>query len=104
MREYSMKFRDVMELPLRTFWSLNRQVDRLRAEEDVRQLQIATAAASAGEGGEGVKFLGEHLQTEIGRPMVIQKGFDRARFKELQKKLRQPGVAADTQRGMIGAV
>jgi len=66
---------------------LNRNLDRLRAEEDVRSLQVAAAAAQAGESGEGVKFLGDHLRGEIGRPIHFEKGFDRNRFKELQEKL-----------------
>jgi len=88
-----MRFRDVMDLPLRTFWSLNRNVDRLRAEEEFRHLQVAAAAASAGD---GVKTLGEALRGEIGNPTIIEKGFDSAKFAELQEKLRQPGVPTDT--------
>jgi uncharacterized protein YdaU (DUF1376 family) len=96
MREYSMKHGDVMDLPLRTFWSLNRNVDRLRAEEDLRSLQVSAAAQSVGEGGgEAVKFLSEHLRGEIGSPIVIEKKFDRARFKELADKLQKPRVAPE---------
>jgi hypothetical protein len=92
MREYPMGFREVMQLPLRTFWSLNRYIDRLRAEEDLRSLQVAVAASTAGEGGKSIEFLTEHLQSEVGRPMVIQKSFDAAQFERLKEKIRQPGV------------
>lgn len=82
-----MKFADVMELPLRTFWSLNRNVDRLRAEQDIRSLQVATAAQTVEDGGDAVKFLSEHLRMEIGSPIIIEKKFDRSKFEELKKKL-----------------
>jgi hypothetical protein len=96
MREYSMGFREVMKLPLRTFWSLNRNVDRLRAEQDLRSLQVSAAAQSAGEGGEGIKFLSDHLRGEIGSPIVLEKKFDGGKFKELAEKLGKPRMATET--------
>ncbi|WP_275183483.1 hypothetical protein [Citrobacter freundii] len=48
-------------------------MDRLRAEEDVRNLQVARAAQADGE---GVKAFMEGLQLRIGRPVVIDKVYD----------------------------
>lgn len=87
-----MGFRETMELPLRTFWSLNRYIDRLRAEEDLRALQVGVAAGMSGESGEAIKFLTETLQAEVGRPMVVQKKFDAAQFERLKEKIQQPGA------------
>ena len=47
MREYAMDYWKVLKLPLKTFWSLNKHVSRLRAEEDRRQLANFVAAKSA---------------------------------------------------------
>ncbi|EOB6466186.1 hypothetical protein ACIU28_003245, partial [Shigella sonnei] len=46
---------------------LSRNIDRLRAEEDVRNLQVALAAQADGE---SVKAFMEGLQLRIGRPVV----------------------------------
>lgn len=55
------------------FWMLSRNVDRLRAEEDVRNLQVARASQADGE---AVKAFMEGLQLRIGRPVVTDKVYD----------------------------
>ncbi|EED1581681.1 hypothetical protein U3744_000092 [Shigella sonnei] len=52
---------------------LSRNIDRLRAEEDVRNLQVALAAQADGE---SVKAFMEGLQLRIGRPVVTDKVYD----------------------------
>ncbi|EOJ6002605.1 hypothetical protein ACM36D_003515 [Cronobacter sakazakii] len=52
---------------------LSRNIDRLRAEEDIRNLQVARAAQADGE---GVKAFMEGLQLRIGRPVVTDKVYD----------------------------
>jgi len=52
------------------FWMLSRNIDRLRAEEDVRNLQVARVAQADGD---GVKAFMEGLQLRIGRPVVTDK-------------------------------
>ena len=90
-----MKYPDVLALPLVTFWSFNRQVDRLRAENEQRQLRVAIAGSS--ESAEAVKQLSEALQREIGTTTVIERGFDEKKFAELQEKFSKMGVASNTQ-------
>ncbi len=85
-----MGYREVMELPLRTFWSLNRYVDRLRAEAELRQLQVGIAASSMA-GSETSTKLSEHLSAEVGRPMIVHRKFDAAQFERLKEKIQQPG-------------
>ena len=60
------------------FWMLSRNIDRLRAEEDVRNLQVARAAQTDGE---SVKAFMEGLQLRIGRPVVTDKVYDPSRDK-----------------------
>ncbi|EFN9519313.1 TPA: hypothetical protein HLU67_12395 [Escherichia coli] len=64
---------ELLGVPLTMFWMLSRNIDRLRAEEDVRNLQVARAAQADGE---GVKAFMEGLQLRIGRPVVIDKVYD----------------------------
>ena len=64
---------ELLGVPLTMFWMLSRNIDRLRAEEDVRNLQVARAAQADGE---GVKALMEVLQLRIGRPVVTDKVYD----------------------------
>lgn len=64
---------EVLGVPLTMFWMLSRNIDRLRAEEDVRNLQVARAAQADGE---GVKAFMEGLQLRIGRPVVTDKVYD----------------------------
>lgn len=64
---------ELLGVPITMFWMLSRNIDRLRAEEDVRNLQVARAAQADGE---GVKAFMEGLQLRIGRPVVTDKVYD----------------------------
>lgn len=78
-----MGYFEVLKLPVKTFWALNKQVGRLRAEEDQRDLGNLSASQSA----EGYKARMEALQREIGAPTVVEKSFDEAAFLRLQAKM-----------------
>ena len=64
---------ELLNVPLTMFWILSRNIDRLRAEEDVRNLQVARASQADGE---AVKAFMEGLQLRIGRPVVTDKVYD----------------------------
>ena len=64
---------ELLKVPLTMFWMLSRNIDRLRAEEDVRNLQVARASQADGE---AVKVFMEGLQLRIGRPVVTDKVYD----------------------------
>jgi hypothetical protein len=83
MREYGSDYWQVLKLPLTTFWSLNRQVNRLRAEGELRFLKVQAVAQSS----EGYTQLAQELTGELGRPAIVEKGFDEEKFLELQEKL-----------------
>jgi len=55
-------------MPIRRFWFLNNQIDRLRAEQEIRQLQILACAQSS----EGFKSSYDHLSTQMGQVYVWQ--------------------------------
>lgn len=71
---YGIGYREVMSLPVRAFWVMNQNIDRLRAEQDLRTINVAIATQSEEsykatvealnkERGEWVKFspLAPHL-------------------------------------------
>lgn len=82
-----MDYRTVMAMPLRTFWSLNRQINRIRAEKDQRLLRLLVNANSPTP--EGLKALNESLRQEIEMPVLVEKQFDAAKFDELAKKFNK---------------
>jgi hypothetical protein len=84
MRFYGADYWDVLKWPLKTFWSMQRQVDRLRAEEDQRSLQIAAAV----QGGEAAVKLQEELARQIGEPVVKEMIFNTDQFDKLKEKFK----------------
>lgn len=81
-------------MPLATFWSFNRQVDRLRAESEQRLIMAFLAGSP--EAGEARARALEALKREIGTTVLIEKGFDDAKFNELRKKFSEERVETDT--------
>lgn len=63
MKTFGMSFEGMLELTPRRFWFLHNQIDRIRAEEQMLQLQILGAAQS----GEGYKSALEGLTSQLGQ-------------------------------------
>lgn len=76
MRGYGLDYWQVMNLPLVAFWGLNKSLDRLRAEEDIRALQNGLVAVSRSE--ESIKTYRKQLQSEMGTVYVQAPKLDRA--------------------------
>lgn len=91
MREYGQDYWAVLKWPLRTFWSMNRQISRLRAEDDQRVLRVHSAV----EDPNAVKSLNEDLNAQIQTPVVIEKKFDADGFASLQKRLGTTVVSSE---------
>lgn len=85
-------------MPLRHFWFLNKQIDRLNAEDDMRQLNLIVATNSS----EGIQQIQELLNKQIGTvakferkvlsaedidPNELDPEFDRAGFQALKASL-----------------
>lgn len=64
-----MTYRAVLELPIAVFWFLHDQIDRLRAEDDIRHLTVAASAQS----GESIKQTMERLTKQLGDIVIIDK-------------------------------
>lgn len=63
-----MSFRDVMTMPIRTFWSFANNAVRLQAEEDLRAMDVALSAQS----GEFAKELRSRLNDVIVPPVKTE--------------------------------
>lgn len=68
MRFYGMRYRDVLELPIRLFWFLSSQVDRIRAEEILDFMP----ALSTAMGGDHVKDVFEGFKQRVGQALVTE--------------------------------
>src|SRR3569832_262579 len=92
MHFYAQSYPAVMTLPIKTFWLMNENIDRIQAQKDMRSLSISVAATAMGEAAQQlrqrlivdassiVKVSGESL----GRP-YIQDERDEAGFAELKE-------------------
>lgn len=59
-----------MAIPIKTFWLLDNNVDRLMAHEDKRQLHIASVSAMDGK---RVGEISKILDIEVGQPPIKTK-------------------------------
>jgi hypothetical protein len=73
----------MMDLPLRAFWALNRQIDRLRAEEDLRKLSVGVMAQASR--GEQLEPYQDTLRQQIGTVIVEKAIFDRGGLAALKE-------------------
>jgi len=64
-----MAYREVMLLPITTFWFLNHTINRVRAEQDMRTLSIHANAQSL----EGATNYRKHLVIEMGEVVTESK-------------------------------
>lgn len=83
MRFYGMTYWEVLDTPIAAFWMLHRNIDRLRAEEDLRRLEN-TMMAHAGS-KEGLEKYRTKLLGEIGVVFVEKPVFDREGLKSLKE-------------------
>lgn len=91
MNFYSMSYPEVLALPLRTFWSLNAQITRLRAEEQLGMIEMFMLGGM-GASGEVVKELRQMLSKQMGDPVKVSRNKqidDAATTQEGMKKLRE---------------
>ena len=61
-----------MNLPIRTFWLMSSNINRLFAERDMRLLSVTAAVNSS----EGMKEKVDELTAEIGRVTLFEEVFD----------------------------
>ena len=62
MREYGLGYWELLEVPIRAFWLLARNINRLKARDDLRELQVLVAPQIK----DGVSSLSDALVLEEG--------------------------------------
>lgn len=65
-----MGYVETMQLPLRAFWLMSGNVDRIQAQKDVRSLTVAACA----QGGEAATTCRTQLIVEVGT--IVKVGMD----------------------------
>lgn len=66
MHFYGLSNRELLDLPIRTFWMLNANVDRLSAQQDLRSLSVNLASQSTSN--DSVLRLRDALVLELDEP------------------------------------
>ncbi|MFP5214193.1 MAG: hypothetical protein ACLGPL_12535 [Acidobacteriota bacterium] len=84
-RFYGMAYRDILDLPLYTFWEMAKNADRIRAEEDKRLL-VVVANAFAGAPAKLFERLSRE-QGEVATGRASAPAMDRAGFEALRAML-----------------
>ncbi|CCG43295.1 hypothetical protein [Magnetospirillum molischianum] len=84
MHHYRMNYDELLALPVEVFWELNKNVNRIQAEKDLRATQVAQAGQLTGE---GVKTFEDSLRREMGRVVVEKPKLDRAALSDLLASL-----------------
>ncbi|OWZ90347.1 hypothetical protein B9J07_27550 [Sinorhizobium sp. LM21] len=67
LAEYSLSFDELMNLSIRRFWFIANMIERLRAEKDLRQIQLMASVGSP----EAYKSAREFLQEQMGQIYVL---------------------------------
>ena len=67
MAEYGLSDTHLLQMPLRRFWLLEKNITRLQAERELRQLPILASANS----GSHLKELTERLSRELGTIVTV---------------------------------
>lgn len=71
-------------MPMRTFWMMHRNIDRLMAESDLRMLSVI----AYGQSGEGIEQFSQDMRRQMGR--VVE--FDEVK-RALSEELDSEGLS-----------
>ncbi len=64
-----MSDREVLQMPSRRFWAMEQQISRLKAENDLRRVNVNRATVSK----ESLEDVVEHLTRELGETLEIHR-------------------------------
>lgn len=84
MHFYGMSYREALETPIYTFWVLFRNIDRLKAEDDLRMYELLATVI----GGDSKSYV-KRLQTAIGEVFKTTKKpkLDREGLEALKRRM-----------------
>lgn len=63
-----MTYAELRKTPIRVFWTLNEQIERIRAEEDLRHFQVVNRANA----GEDAKEYVDRLRSNLSNVFVVE--------------------------------
>lgn len=92
MHFYSIPRGELLKTPIKTFWLLACNVDRLRAEADMRLLPLLNAAQSK----EGTEQASRQLKAELGEVYRKRPVYERSKMRELMRQI----AVEDKKRGV----
>lgn len=95
MHFYGLDDRQVLTMPVRRFWLLNRSVDRIKAEESIQLLKVMAAAQS----GETFAQVNDDFRQQMGT--VVE--FDKAKV-AMTAALDKAGLAVLKSMKSVGTV
>ena len=70
LAEYSLSFDELMDLSIRRFWFIANMIERIRAEKDLRQIQLMASVGSP----EAYKAARDFLLDQMGQIYVLEVG------------------------------
>lgn len=68
MQFYGQSYMQMMDLPIKAFWLMNKNIDRIAARQDMRRLSIAMCAQSS----EAANQLRDSLNAESGTVVKME--------------------------------
>jgi hypothetical protein len=86
-----MSYLEVMSVPIRAFWLMNFNIDRVQAQGDIRALTVAIS----GQDGEAAQDYRQKLVLEVGTIVKLEEGSvlsekrDEEGFSELREMAKQ---------------
>ncbi len=85
MRFYSISHRDVLKLPLTSFWMLDRNISRIRADEEQRHARLLLVTQSGDQ--ETINGYFRELEAEIDKPIRQEARMEKGAIDRLKAHL-----------------
>ena len=79
-----LSYGELLKLPIRSFWRLHSNINRIRAEFDLRSLHVAAASQST-----DMKTFKDHLVIELGETTVVDPIANVKRDRDATQKLKK---------------
>jgi hypothetical protein len=88
MHFYGLSYKEVLELPLRTFWSFNAQIVRLRSEEQLSMIELFLLGGM-GASEQAVTSIRGHLNKTMGEPISVRMKESSTSLEQTEKGIKQ---------------
>lgn len=82
-----MDWDKVLSMPLKMFWSFQKQIDRLKADDDLKLFQCLNLSQS--QDANGVKAYVSSLKERVGNPAHAEAAFDEDKYLRMAAQFGQ---------------